>query len=97
MAYTEAYDSCLNVYRTVGRFRGTDIVELFFFDADIVYTWDQTNPAGTCSITSFSSYPQNNLVRPSPKMFDMLVNTSSFVYGGQTTEVRLIQVLLHIL
>jgi hypothetical protein len=73
LSYTESFDARLNAYRTRGRFRTSSAVELFFFDSDVVFTYDAHSPDTTCTFSSWSTYPQRELVRPSVRMFDRLL------------------------
>ncbi len=79
-AYLEAFDNSKNAYRTRGRFHGSSIVELFFFDSDVVFMYDANSPDTTCTFSSWSTYPSRNLVVPSVHMFDMLRNASAIEY-----------------
>jgi hypothetical protein len=72
LAYTEAFDATQNRFRTQGRLKDVNTVELFYFNSDVAYQYDVRSPSTTCHVTSFSTYPQNRMARPSARMFDFL-------------------------
>ena len=85
LAYTEAFDAVNQQYRVQGRFKDANVVELFFFNADLVYQYDVRHPTTTCTVTSVSKYPGINRARPSTQMFDFFTSSALTTYVGNVT------------